>query len=76
MAAFGDAQRSDHRRRYRIGGIDQRLSQRLIVRHFLLASLALLLAGCAGMKVGMGYNMEAKQFFLQLEKPLESGLKK
>jgi len=28
------------------------------------------------MKVGMGYNMEAKQFFLQLEKPLESGLKK
>ena len=46
------------------------------MRHFLLASLALLLTGCAGMKVGMGYNMEAKQFFLQLEKPLDSGLKK
>jgi hypothetical protein len=36
----------------------------------------LLLTGCAGMKVGMGYNMEERQFFLQLEKPLESGLKK
>jgi hypothetical protein len=47
-----------------------------MVRHLLLACLALLLTGCAGMKVGMGYNMEARQFFLQLEKPIESGLKK
>jgi hypothetical protein len=46
------------------------------MRRIILASLALFLSGCAGIKVGMGYNMEAKQFFLQLEKPLESGLKK
>ena len=32
--------------------------------------------GCAGMKLGLGYNLEAKQFFLQIEKPLEPGLKK
>jgi len=43
----------------------------------LLLTLALLaLTGCAGLKVGMGYNVQAKQFFLQLEKPLEAGLKK
>jgi hypothetical protein len=41
-----------------------------------LALCALALCGCAGLKVGMGYNIEAKQFFLQIEKPLESGLKK
>lgn len=41
-----------------------------------LALAALALTGCAGMKIGMGYNMEAKQFFLQLERPLEPGLKK
>jgi len=46
------------------------------VRQFLLALVALCLTGCAGMKVGMGYNVQAKQFFLQLEKPLEAGLKK
>ena len=46
------------------------------MRQFLLALVALVLTGCAGMKVGMGYNVQAKQFFLQLEKPLESGLKK
>ena len=46
------------------------------MRAILLALVALCLTGCAGMKIGMGYNMEAKQFFLQLEKPLESGLKK
>jgi len=46
------------------------------VRAILLALAALALAGCAGMKVGMGYNVQAKQFFLQLEKPLEPGLKK
>ena len=46
------------------------------MRQLLLALAALALAGCAGMKIGMGYNMEAKQFFLQIEKPLEPGLKK
>ena len=46
------------------------------MRAILLALVALGLTGCAGMKVGMGYNVQAKQFFLQLEKPLESGLKK
>ena len=46
------------------------------MRALLLAFAALCLAGCAGMKLGVGYNLEAKQFFLQIEKPLESGLKK
>lgn len=41
-----------------------------------LLALALLLTGCAGMKLGAGYNFEAKQFFLQIEKPLEPSLKK
>ena len=46
------------------------------MRAILLALVALGLTGCAGMKLGAGYNMEAKQFFLQIEKPLEPGLKK
>ena len=46
------------------------------MRLALLALAALVLTGCAGMKLGAGYNMEAKQFFFQIEKPLESGLKK
>ena len=46
------------------------------MRAIVLALAALALTGCAGMKIGMGYNMEAKQFFLQLEKPLEPSLKK
>jgi len=46
------------------------------VRAILLAMVALALTGCAGMKLGMGYNMEAKQFFLQIEKPLDPSLKK
>jgi hypothetical protein len=46
------------------------------VRAAILALAALALAGCAGMKLGAGYNLEAKQFFLQIEKPLERGLKK
>ena len=32
--------------------------------------------GCAGMKLGGGYRFDTKEFFLTLEKPLESGLKK
>jgi len=46
------------------------------MRLALLALAALALTGCEGMKLGLGYNMEAKQFFLQLEKPLEPSLKK
>jgi hypothetical protein len=46
------------------------------VRAVVLALAALVLTGCEGMKLGLGYNMEAKQFFLQLEKPLEPSLKK
>ena len=46
------------------------------MRAFVLAVVALALTGCAGLKLGLGYNMEAKQFFLQIEKPLEPGLKK
>ena len=46
------------------------------MRQLLLALVALGLTGCAGVKLGAGYNMEAKQFFLQIEKPLERGLKK
>ena len=46
------------------------------MRAIVLALAALALTGCAGMKLGLGYNLEAKQFFLQLEKPLEPSLKK
>ena len=46
------------------------------MRAILLALVALALAGCAGMKLGGGYRFDTKEFFLQLEKPLEAGLKK
>ena len=46
------------------------------MRGVVLAMAALCLTGCAGMKLGAGYNMEAKQFFLQIEKPLEPGFNK
>jgi hypothetical protein len=46
------------------------------MRAVMLALAALVLTGCEGMRLGLGYNMEAKQFFLQLEKPLEPSLKK
>ena len=46
------------------------------MRAILLALVALVLAGCAGMKLGGGYRFDTKEFFLQLEKPLEPGLKK
>jgi hypothetical protein len=45
------------------------------MRLALLALAALALTGCAGMKLGGGYNFETKQFFVNLEKPLD-GLKK
>ena len=35
-----------------------------------------LLTGCAGMKLGTGYRFDTKEFFLQIEKPLEPSLKK
>jgi hypothetical protein len=41
-----------------------------------LLAVALLLCGCAGMKLGGGYRFDTKEFFLQIEKPLESGHKK
>jgi cytosine/uracil/thiamine/allantoin permease len=47
-----------------------------VIRAVVLALAVLALTGCAGMKIGMGYNMQARQFFLQLEKPLEPSLKK
>lgn len=34
-----------------------------------------MLTGCAGMKLGTGYRFDTKEFFLQIEKPLD-GLKK
>jgi hypothetical protein len=40
-----------------------------------LLAVALLLCGCAGMKLGGGYNFETKEFFVNLEQPL-SGYKK
>jgi len=42
----------------------------------LLCAFAGLISGCEGMKVGMGYNHSAQQFFLQLERPLDPALKK
>jgi len=45
------------------------------MRLALLALAALALTGCAGTKLGGGYNFETKQFFVNLEKPLD-GLKK
>jgi hypothetical protein len=41
----------------------------------MLALAALCLTGCAGLKLGGGYNFETKQFFVNLEKPLD-GYKK
>jgi hypothetical protein len=41
-----------------------------------LTALALLLCGCAGVKLGTGYRFDTKEFFLQIEKPLEPSLKK
>jgi hypothetical protein len=46
------------------------------MRLVLTALCALALTGCAGMKLGTGYRFDTKEFFLTLEKPLESGLKK
>jgi hypothetical protein len=45
------------------------------MRLALLALAALALTGCAGMKLGAGYNFDAKQLFINIEKPLD-GFKK
>ena len=37
---------------------------------------AALLTGCAGMKLGGGYRFDTKEFFLQIERPLDPALKK
>lgn len=46
------------------------------MRLALMALCALALTGCAGMKLGGGYRFDTREFFLQIERPLESGLKK
>jgi hypothetical protein len=46
------------------------------MRLAVLALCALVVSGCAGMKLGAGYNFDAKQLFINIEKPLESGFKK
>jgi hypothetical protein len=40
-----------------------------------LVAVALLLCGCAGMKLGGGYRFDTKEFFINIEKPLD-GFKK
>ena len=45
------------------------------MRLFFAALAALALTGCAGWKLGGGYNFESKEFFVSLEKPL-NGFKK
>jgi hypothetical protein len=45
------------------------------MRLALIALAALALTGCAGWKLGGGYNFESKEFFVSLEKPL-NGFKK
>ena len=48
------------------------------MRHMvaIMALFCALCSGCAGMKLGGGYRFDTKEFFVQIEKPLESGLKK
>jgi hypothetical protein len=40
-----------------------------------LLAVALLLCGCAGMKLGGGYRFDTKEFFINIEKPI-GGFKK
>jgi hypothetical protein len=42
----------------------------------LLVFLAFFLCGCEGMKVGGGYKFDTREFFLQIERPLDPSLKK
>ena len=43
---------------------------------FVLIFCAFAFAGCENIKVGGGYRFDTKEFFLQIERPLPSGLKK
>ena len=45
------------------------------MRLALLALAALTICGCAGMKLGAGYNFDAKQLFINIEKPLDGFMK-
>lgn len=40
------------------------------MRLFFAAALALMLTGCAGWRLGGGYDFQAQRFFVNLEKPL------
>jgi hypothetical protein len=40
------------------------------MRLILLVALAFCLTGCAGWKIGGGYDFQAQRFFVNLEKPL------
>jgi hypothetical protein len=40
------------------------------MRLAIMALAALALTGCAGWKLGGGYDFDSKQFFFNLEKPL------
>jgi hypothetical protein len=45
------------------------------MRAVILALAALALCGCAGLKLGGGYRFDTKEFFINIEKPLD-GFKK
>jgi hypothetical protein len=45
------------------------------MRPAFMALVALCLTGCAGWKLGGGYNFDTREFFVSLEKPL-NGFKK
>ena len=45
------------------------------MRAVMLALVALALCGCAGLKLGGGYRFDTKEFFINIEKPLD-GFKK
>lgn len=46
------------------------------MRLVIMALAALALCGCAGIKIGAGYDLGADRFFVNIERPLEPGLKK
>ena len=77
----GRATRSRASQRHHRGGAfhrgaDQRAPTGVVAMRLVAAVGFLLLAGCAGMKLGGGYKFDTREFFLQLERPLEPGLKK
>jgi hypothetical protein len=46
------------------------------MRLILTALVGFFLCGCEGMKIGGGYKFDSREFFLQIERPLEPSLKK